>query len=169
MIYVGCCSCCCCFHGPLCSHIDFVFSLRRQNWTVRLTSPHATMSKSSRSRGTTASKSWWASILAVSDCLLPLITFSKNETYCLGWSPRPINSLGHRAGQLEGVTFSHFSSWDGSLFVVTDVTWPVNPLQGLTSLPSKCATAVASRACFSQTMCPSCWTMCLLDLSVHVC
>lgn len=76
-IIIGCCSCCCCFHGLLCSQIDFVFSLRRQNWTVRLTSPHATMSKSSRSRGTTASKSWWVSIVAVSDCPPPLITFWK--------------------------------------------------------------------------------------------
>lgn len=135
---------------------------------VRLTSPHAMTSKSSQSRETTASRSWWVLIVRVIDRPASFIT-GENEPYCLHPRSRPSPVYKQTpSGATLGVRFCHFSLWNPPLSVMTDVTWLVICPWGLTSWQSKSRTAVASRACSSEPVCPPSCAVCLPDL-VHVC
>lgn len=162
---IDCCRC----RWVICSHIDFVFPPQASELDGEVD-----LSTCYDVKEFPVQRNYGFQILVGVDCSCQRLSAAVNHLFDKARLIVETGALAYKqpgtpSGATRGVTFSHFSSWDSSLFVVTDVTWPVNPLQGLTSSQSKCATAVASRACFPPTMRPSCWTMCLLDLSVHVC
>lgn len=120
------CFCCCCL---LCFWVFALFSYRPQSSMARLTSPHAMTSKSSRSRETTASRSWWVLIVHVIDHPVSFIT-AANEPYCLHSRSRLLPVYKQTpSGATLGVRFCHFSLWNPPLSVMMDATWLVISLR----------------------------------------